>query len=353
MLKYIASLKITVFGLLWLFVLTFWGTIAQVQVGLYEAQERFFYSFVLWVFGYIPLPGGRCILWLLFLNLMAAMLTCFIKYRKKRYAGLILVHLGLLFYMVAAFVVFHGSVESNVHLMENDETHASKSYHQWEIALSQAGLSHWVDVDHLLSEKTIRIHELGVVMTLTDYAENAQPPSSRESSDLRRLPVNAERSRNIPAARIRISDQTTSFDFVLHGHLLNPPQLPLEGAPASIQLRRKHYRLPFTIRLDDFRVQFYPGTEMAESYESDVTINDGTLERKALISMNQPLRYGTYTVFQSSYQIDQLGREYSTFAVVRNGGRYLPYVSSLLVFGGLAIHFLSMAFLRKGGHHAA
>lgn len=355
MLKYLASLKISVLGLLWLFVLTLWGTIAQVQVGLYEAQERFFYSFVLWVFGYIPLPGGRFILWLLFVNLMAATLTRFIKYRKKRYAGLIIVHLGLLFYLVAAFVVFHGSVESTVHLAEDQETAFSTSYHQWEIVLLNPGTmtGHLIDVDQLLNEETVSVEALGVTLAVKEYAENARMPGSGEAAVLQKLPVLGERSQNIPAVHLVASDQASSFDFILFGQALNPSPLPLEGAPATIQLRRKQCRLPFTIRLDDFRVQFYPGTDMAKSYESDVTINDGALERKALISMNQPLRYGPYTAFQSSYQIDQMGREYSIFAVVRNGGRYLPYVSSLLVFGGLALHFLAMALIKKEGNHAS
>jgi hypothetical protein len=354
MLKYLASLKITVLGLLWLFALTLWGTIAQIHIGLYAAQERFFYSFVFWVFGWIPLPGGRFILWLLFLNLMAATLTRFVTYRKKRYAGLIIVHLGLLFYLVAAYVVFHGAVESTVHLMEQDETNYSSSYHEWEVVLSspQANTTYSVGVDRLLSEKSTRVDGLGVTLTLKEYAENTLPPGPGDSGAMRKLPVNKERSQNTPAVRIDATDQSHSFEFLLNGHVLNPSPLPLASSLGTVHLRRKQYRLPFTIRLDDFRVQFYPGTQMAKSYESDVIVNDGSLEREALISMNQPFRYGAYTVFQSSYQIDQLGREYSTFAVVRNVGRYLPYISSLLVFAGLALHFLAMALIKKGRYDA-
>jgi hypothetical protein len=38
------------------------------------------------------------------------------------------------------------------------------------------------------------------------------------------------------------------------------------------------------------------------------------------------------------------GGENSTFAVVTNPGRVLPYVSSLLVFGGMLLHF-ALSFL--------
>ncbi|MBE0665039.1 MAG: hypothetical protein IH584_04385, partial [Candidatus Aminicenantes bacterium] len=49
-----------------------------------------------------------------------------------------------------------------------------------------------------------------------------------------------------------------------------------------------------------------------------------------------------YTFYQSSYAEDGLGGESSTFSVVRNSGRWLPYIASALLFLGLAGHFLAM-----------
>ncbi|MCF7972684.1 MAG: hypothetical protein K9N55_02600 [Phycisphaerae bacterium] len=157
------------------------------------------------------------ILWLLFLNLMGATLTRFITYRKKRYAGLIIIHLGLLFYLVAAFVVFHGAVESTVHLMENQETDSSTSYHEWEIVLSNlsAVTGHSIDLDALLEEGTMTIDELGVTLAIKDYAENTRMPGPGESAAMPRLPINRERRQNVPAVHLAVSDQTRSFDFVL------------------------------------------------------------------------------------------------------------------------------------------
>ena len=65
--------------------------------------------------------------------------------------------------------------------------------------------------------------------------------------------------------------------------------------------------------------------------------------------MNRPLRYRGYTFYQSSYAEDGRGGESSTFSVVRNSGRWLPYVASALLFLGLAGHFLAMlaAALKK------
>jgi len=44
--QWISSVKIAVTCLSFLFVLTFWGTIAQVDIGLFQAQEKIFYVLV-------------------------------------------------------------------------------------------------------------------------------------------------------------------------------------------------------------------------------------------------------------------------------------------------------------------
>jgi hypothetical protein len=48
--------KIFVITIIWLMVLVFFGTIEQKYIGLYEAQNKYFSSLILWVW-YFPLPG--------------------------------------------------------------------------------------------------------------------------------------------------------------------------------------------------------------------------------------------------------------------------------------------------------
>jgi hypothetical protein len=56
--------------------------------------------------------------------------------------------------------------------------------------------------------------------------------------------------------------------------------------------------------------------------------------------MNNPLRFKDYTLYQASFAVDQAGRNKSTLAVVKNSAQVMPYISSLLVFAGLLVHFL-------------
>ena len=59
--------------LLFLFLLTYLGTLAQVEVGLHQAQKLYFESwFLVHELGPVPLPlpGGQLCMWLLGLNLL-------------------------------------------------------------------------------------------------------------------------------------------------------------------------------------------------------------------------------------------------------------------------------------------
>ncbi|TFG81071.1 MAG: hypothetical protein E4H23_00270 [Chrysiogenales bacterium] len=115
------------------------------------------------------------------------------------------------------------------------------------------------------------------------------------------------------------------------------------GAEES-QLDRNQEKviLPIKIKLLDFEKTMHPGSGIPRSFSSRVEIVSANTRRRAVISMNRPLRYQDYTFYQSSYAEDGLGGESSTFSVVRNSGRWLPYIASALLFLGLAGHFLAM-----------
>lgn len=97
--------------------------------------------------------------------------------------------------------------------------------------------------------------------------------------------------------------------------------------------------LPVQIRLVSFTKKDYPGTRTARSFESRVHVSGSDIDRDALIAMNKPFRYRTITIYQSAYWMDST-TAVSTFAVVKNSGKYLPYIATLVMALGLMIHFL-------------
>lgn len=100
----------------------------------------------------------------------------------------------------------------------------------------------------------------------------------------------------------------------------------------------RRLNLDFDLKLKDFHVGRYQGTMKAASYESVVNV-DGLGERT--ISMNEPLKFGGYTFYQSSFNEDEQGRPTaSVFSVNKDPGRWVKYIGCLLiVFGSIHLFY--------------
>lgn len=80
--------------------------------------------------------------------------------------------------------------------------------------------------------------------------------------------------------------------------------LPEGDAADEIQLNRSgiKHTLPFTIRCDDFNVQFYEGTQRPKEFRSTLVIlEDGKEVMEKQIVVNGPLLYKGIGIYQSSY----------------------------------------------------
>ena len=355
--RFLASIKITCACLFLLFILTFWGTVAQVDNGLYAAQDRFFNSYFFLIGGFLPFPGAQMVLWVLFLNLLAAAPLRMVL--RWSHLGILITHAGLLIYFVAAFVTLHQTVESSVTLRETEATNLSQSYGNWELSLWQGdGGTRTVtalDTGELKSGDQITFGPHLPAFTVAHYYRNSEayqgettgptPLNASGITVLKDIAPDKEPGRNFPGLMMVPLNMEKPAPVIVYGGEPNPTAISLNGQNYNVQLRRKRWPLPFLLTLKDFRMERHPNTEVARSYESTVTISHDNVTRDILISMNEPLRFKDFTLYQSSYAIDQMGRESSTLAVVKNSGRILPYVASLLTFAGLAVHFLTMAFV--------
>jgi hypothetical protein len=97
--------------------------------------------------------------------------------------------------------------------------------------------------------------------------------------------------------------------------------------------------LGFNILLNKFEIGKYPGTNRAASYQSLVTIPDGT---EHLIYMNEPLKYRGLTFYQASFQDGPNGEPIaSIFSVNQDPGRWIKYLGSLILSLGVVWLFYS------------
>lgn len=108
-----------------------------------------------------------------------------------------------------------------------------------------------------------------------------------------------------------------------------------------VQFGKSKLSLPFQLRLEKFTMGTDPGTTKAASYESRVVVKDEAngVERKALISMNEPLHYGGYTFYQASYQMEEGRPPLSVFSVNYDPGRVVKYAGSLVMVLGIIVMF--------------
>jgi ABC-type transport system involved in cytochrome c biogenesis permease subunit len=359
--RFLASPKLTVICLLALIILTIWGTIYQADHGLFQAKKRFFQSWFLLLNGILPFPGTVLVFWVMFINLLFSLL--FRIGFKLANIGNILTHLGVLIMLVGGFFTFQYAFESNLTLRENEGSNFSKAYHQWELSLWKVRNNtkeiSALDTDDLSQGEELAIEELEIRVKeyytncqakLADRMESKQALiNSSGIGILKNVEEQNEPARNVAGIvfAIKHKGEKDYRNILLYGRDPKPTSLTLGNETYHFKLQRKRYLLPFYIKLIDFKKILYPGSDIVKSYESHVEIQTNGLSREVVISMNKPLRYKDYSIFQSSYYIGQDGRENSTFSVVKNWGRLFPYISSILIFIGLAIHFLVMVFKRK------
>jgi uncharacterized membrane protein len=93
----------------------------------------------------------------------------------------------------------------------------------------------------------------------------------------------------------------------------------------------KAYELPFSIKLNDFIAEKYPGTEKSYSaYESKVTVVDKKETFDARIFMNNILDYRGYRFFQASFSPDEKG---TVLSVSHDfWGTTITYIGYFLLF---------------------
>ena len=160
-LDFFTSLRLAVVCLTMAMVLVFVGTIAQVKLGLYLAQEHYFQSlFVYWrpqgANWKIPIwPGGYLLGGLLLVNLIAAQIRRFHFTRKK--IGIYVTHLGLILLFVGQFATQLLQVESFMAIPEGTSKNYSESARLSELAIidtTDANTDHVVAIpERLLARK--------------------------------------------------------------------------------------------------------------------------------------------------------------------------------------------------------
>jgi hypothetical protein len=379
--KFFASLRLTVVTLSLALILVFVGTIAQVKLGLYTAQQDYFSSMLIfwgpkdagWK---IPVfPGGYLLGSILMLNLIAAHFDRWTPSRKK--IGISIIHGGLVVLFLGQFATQLVQVESFMLIPEGGSSNYSVSDRRSEIYVVDASdpkvdkvvsIPDSVVAKRAKNGREISHPDLPFRIQVKDYMVNSNPKMSGSALSFERAPqVTAMDERDVPAAKIEVTvngakkaEWTLSnwFEQDFWGGIARqfgpaageggPRKLELNGKTYLIGMRSHRHYKPFKLSLMDFKFDRYLGTGVAKNYSSDLILErpDTGEKREVHIRMNSPLRYGGETFYQGSFTKDE---QATILQVVRNPGWLTPYVACVMVGTGLLVQFLGhlIGFSRK------
>ncbi|MFP4500326.1 MAG: cytochrome c biogenesis protein ResB [Candidatus Hydrogenedentota bacterium] len=377
----LASYGLAIVVLFFLLVLTLLGTIAQVEMGLFEAQKKYFESFYLVHEFRMPealpvvggaalpvlLPGAYLLLVVLFVNIL---LGAIIRAPKNwRRPGMLITHGGILLLLLGGFVTNEFSQRGYMQLYEGESARTIRSYHDWEITVTategaNAGKAYIIPGELFTDlesggARTFQHPGLPFDLLIEGYMRNCQPQPAVAAAQgidgfrLERLePAKQAEANAAGAYATAITPEGDSHAGILFGYAQAPWTFTAGGARYAVKLRKKEFPIPFTIRLDNFIHEMHPGTRMASNFESEVTkIEDGS-QRRITIRMNEPLRHKGYTFFQASWGPQNAAPDqalFSVFEVVRNPADQWPLYACVVISFGMALHFMQklLAHLKR------
>jgi len=95
-------------------------------------------------------------------------------------------------------------------------------------------------------------------------------------------------------------------------------------------------KLPYQVKLVKFTREDWEGSSIAKGFSSELIFIADNKEVTHTVSMNNPVRFGSWTFYQMSYGE---GGKQSILSAVRNPVKVLPWISIVLVFIGMLIMY--------------
>ncbi len=367
-LAFFSSFKLATLLFFFLLLLTLFGTLAQVEMGIQDVIDKYFTSwlvleeFPIKIGGdeafkiVVPLPGGAPVGILLFINILVGGILRIRANWKK--VGVVISHFSVLVLLAGGAIAHQYGVLGSMVVYEGEETNVFRDFHLWDIEVvkwngDSAGQKALIlpheKLRALTGDRNRRFFSENIPfeIEISDVKRNSWVTlagGGKSRFNMMRIPDAKEVEANVPGANIKII--TPEGDLIAEDILWGASEYPLtvetNGEVYGISYERRVYNTTFTVALDDFIKRDYPGTARPKDFRSKVRkLKDGT-EEQAVIWMNHPLRDDGYAVFQADYGPKgvPVGQEtYSVFQVAKNPTDHLPLAVCVVIGIGLLIHY--------------
>jgi cytochrome c biogenesis protein ResB len=301
----------------------------------------------------------------IFVGLLAKLL--FASTWRNGKLGIYVMHLGGILLLFGGFLTAAFSQEGAMVIPPNQTASYVSDYHALELAVTHGSSAEqdevtsfgqgWLKPGKLLSAQAFPFQ-----LEILKYCRNCEiqrrtaPVDPGEyhgfaaNFDLGTKPYAKEDHENQAGVMFRVKGAGPGTDgiYAIFEEMPVPQTIQAGGRKYLLEIRKQRTHLPFSLHLIQFEKQVHPGTQMARSYKSTVTLQDGGVAQRAVIQMNEPLRHRGYTFYQSSF-VEHPSGDTTILAVVKNAGRTFPYISSIIMCFGLLIHLMiqSPKLIRK------
>jgi hypothetical protein len=351
------------------------------------------------------LPGGGLLMGLLGLNMICGGITKLSLHIWNRMQhgmslavfsliGVLIAHISVVVLLVAGLVSLLGKKEGAVWVTEGAQVNEFDSFHRSAIQIEKllpgpadgkrkAMVIPDGEFDDLTPEsgegksRTFTSKDLPFDLVVMNYLKHSNVRRARKDDPesmvvdgyvLQDLPPKdeqgkpVEHERMLNGAYVKAIDKKTGAEQkgILWRQAAAPWSVKIGDEVYGVTIGRTTLPLPFTVRLDKFIREVHPGTGQARKFTSHVTVTRDGREEKKVITMNEPLRYGGFAFFQSSFDSEAAqtgGLQSSMFQVASNPSDHWPLYSLLAAMLGLMMnlvaHFLKFAGRVNQGTGAA
>lgn len=142
-------------------------------------------------------------------------------------------------------------------------------------------------------------------------------------------------SSNAVVLEINSGDESKEVTVMGSKGIIHPPKsISVNGLDFHLSYGSRRVEVPFSVKLDDFIADKYPGTENSyAAFKSKVTVTNGNERFNYDIFMNNILNYKGYRLFQAQFHPDEKG----TVLSVNHDywGTLITYIGYFLLYGGL------------------
>jgi len=153
-----------------------------------------------------------------------------------------------------------------------------------------------------------------------------------------------------PSAYVRLLSREDGQDlgtYLVTTILTRSEPVEYQGKKYDLELRFRRSYTPYHVTLKDVQKNVYVGTDRPKDFRSIVTLVDTSrADAKPIdfeIWMNNPLRYGGFTFYQSNYDVGtEERRELTSLQVVENEGWTIPYLACMITAVGMLFQFFQV-----------